>query len=124
MILVFIVNLVVGLLVGVSGIAGFLLPIFYIGVVNLQPVEALALSFSAFIVSGTLGSLNYHKKNLLDVRTSIIISIGSVFASILGVKANLLIPATTMQTILYTVVLLSGLSILLRKNKEREKNLN
>lgn len=123
MALVFLANLIVGLLVGISGIAGFLLPIFYIGVMNLQPVEALALSFSAFIISGTLGSVNYYKKGLLDIKISIIISVGSFIASIFGVRANLLIPEKTMQMILYIVVLLSGLSIIFRKNRERERKI-
>ncbi|WP_367569442.1 sulfite exporter TauE/SafE family protein [Lacrimispora sp.] len=119
MIIVGIVNLIVGLLVGVSGIAGFLLPIFYVSVMKLNTVEALALSFSAFIVSGVLGSINYYKARLLNVRTALIISAGSFIASFLGVKANLLIPEYIMQKVLYIVVLLSGLSILLRKNKDK-----
>lgn len=119
MILVGIVNLIVGLLVGVSGIAGFLLPIFYISVMGLNTAEALALSFSAFIVSGVLGSINYYKEKLLNIKTALIISVGSFAASFLGVKANLLIPEQIMQKVLYIVVLLSGLSILLRKNKDR-----
>lgn len=119
MILVGIVNLIVGLLVGVCGIAGFLLPIFYVSVMGLNTAEALALSFSAFIVSGALGSINYYKEKLLDIKTAMIISAGSFAASFLGVKANLLIPEHVMQKVLYIVVLLSGLSILLRKNKDR-----
>ncbi|MFD1671335.1 sulfite exporter TauE/SafE family protein [Agrilactobacillus yilanensis] len=121
MILVFIVNLIVGVLVGLSGIAGFLLPIFYIGVMHLGTVEALALSFAAFIVSGVLGSLNYYRHKLLDVKTAGIISIGSFFASFLGVKANLLIPEHVMSIILYCVVLFSGISILVRKDKPHQQ---
>lgn len=121
MILVFIVNLIVGLLVGLSGIAGFLLPIFYVSVMHLDTVEALALSFSAFIVSGVLGSFSYFRHKLLNVKLASIISVGSFFASFLGVKANLLIPEHIMSLILYLVVLFSGFSILLRKNKEQPK---
>lgn len=121
MLLTIIINFIVGVLVGVSGIAGFLLPIYYISVMNLRSVEALALSFTAFIVSGALGSFNYYKKNLLNLRIAIILSIGSFFASFLGVKANLLITEQIVQIILYTMVLLSGISILIRKNKENQK---
>lgn len=116
MILVLLVNLIVGVLVGLSGIAGFLLPIFYIGILHLNTVEALALSFAAFIVSGLLGSLNYYRHKLLDVKLASILSIGSFVASFLGVKANLLIPEQVMSVILYGVVLCSGISILFRKN--------
>ena len=92
MFLVFLANIIVGVLVGLSSIAGFLLPIFYTSILNLGSVESLALSFSAFVVSGILGSRSYYKKNLLNLKLAIIISIGSFFASFLGVKANLLIP--------------------------------
>jgi len=121
MMVVGIVNFIVGLLVGVSGIAGFLLPIFYVSVMQLNTVEALALSFSTFIVSGVSGSINYHKAKLLNIKTALTVSVGSFAASFLGVKANLLIPEHIMQKVLYIVVFLSGLSILLRKNKDREE---
>ena len=44
------VNLVVGLLIGLTGVAGFLLPMFYAGSMNLPVAESLALSFAAFVV--------------------------------------------------------------------------
>ena len=124
MIYVFIVNLIVGILVGMSGIAGFLLPIFYISIMKLNITESLSLSFMAFIVSGILGSINYYRSKLLNLNVAIIISIGSFFASIIGVKVNLLIPEQIMQVILYLVVLFSGLSILLRKDKVKDKDAN
>ncbi|GAF41719.1 hypothetical protein FC83_GL000013 [Agrilactobacillus composti DSM 18527 = JCM 14202] len=116
MILIAIVNLIIGLLVGISGIAGFLLPIFYVSVLHLGTVEALALSFAAFIVSGLLGSFNYYRHRLLNLRLASILSIGSFLASFLGVKVNLLIPEDLMRIILYCVVLLSGIMILCRKD--------
>ena len=47
-----------------------------------------------------------------------ILSAGSYVGALAGVKINLLIPEDTMKIILYLVVLLSGISILLRKDKE------
>ncbi|MCI9213551.1 MAG: sulfite exporter TauE/SafE family protein, partial [Ruminococcus sp.] len=52
-------NLVVGGLVGLCGVAGFLLPMFYTAGLGMNVSEGLALSFAAFIVSGALGSWNY-----------------------------------------------------------------
>ena len=54
-------NLLIGAFVGLCGVAGFLLPMFYTSVLKLDVAESLALSFAAFIVSGILGSVNYQK---------------------------------------------------------------
>ena len=45
-------NLVVGAFVGLTGVAGFLLPITYTSLLGLDTTEGLALSFGAFILSG------------------------------------------------------------------------
>ncbi len=112
-------NLVVGALVGLCGVAGFLLPMFYTASLGMSISEGLALSFAAFIVSGVLGALNYQKAGNLDVKFGLKLSIGSLLGAVAGVKLNLLIPEEKVQMLLYLVVLLSGISILLRKDKER-----
>lgn len=110
-------NLVVGALVGLTGVAGFLLPIVYTGPLGMGVTEGLALSFAAFIVSGALGAVNYNKAGNLDIPFGLRLSMGSLVGAILGVKLNLIIPESTVKIILYVVVLLSGFSILLRKDK-------
>lgn len=110
-------NLVVGAFVGLTGVAGFLLPIVYTGPLGLSVSSGLALSFAAFIVSGTLGSFTYYKAGNLDLPFSIKLSIGSLAGAILGVKLNTIIPEEQVKILLYIVVLLSGISILLRKDK-------
>lgn len=112
-------NLIVGGLVGLTGVAGFLLPIVYTGPLGMGVTEGLALSFAAFIVSGVLGSINYKKAGNLDIPFGIRLSIGSFVGAVLGVKLNLVIPESTVKIFLYVVVLLSGISILLRKDKEK-----
>lgn len=118
--LMLIVNLLVGLCIGFTGIAGFLLPMFYTGFLGMPAANALALSFAAFLISGVLGSVNYYKSKNLDIRTAMILSAGSFIGALVGVKINLLIPEDIMQIILYIVVLASGISILLRKDKKKE----
>ena len=109
-------NLVVGAFVGLTGVAGFLLPIVYTGPLAMGVTEGLALSFAAFIVSGALGSVNYKKAGNLDISFGIRLSIGSLAGAILGVKLNLVIPESIVKVILYVVVLLSGISILFRND--------
>lgn len=117
------INAVIGALVGVSGIAGFLLPVFYTSVMKMGAIESLALSFAAFVVSGTIGSLNYYRNKALNIKFASILSIGSFVAGFLGVRANILIPDDIMKTILYMVVLLSGISILFRKDVDKDREL-
>ena len=78
--------------------------------------QGLALSFAAFILSGALGSFNYKKAGNLDVSFGLRLSAGSMAGVVLGVKLNLIIPEEQVKILLYVVVLLSGISILLRKD--------
>lgn len=112
------VSLAVGLLIGWSGVAGFLLPLFFAGYMGLPVVSALAVSFFDFAISGVLGSWNYARKGNLDLRTSLVLGTGSLVGALAGVGLGLLIPARTTKLLLYLVVLLSGLSILFRRDRE------
>ena len=98
-------NLVVGAFVGLTGVAGFLLPIVYTGPLGMGVTEGLALSFAAFIVSGALGSVNYNKAGNLDIPFGIRLSLGSLAGAVLGVRLNLIIPESTVKVILYVVVI-------------------
>ena len=64
-----------------------------------------------------LGSVNYKKTGNLDVRFGLKLSVGSLVGAVFGVCLNMLIPESGVKTLLYTVVFLSGISILLRKDK-------
>lgn len=113
--LILTVNLLVGLCVGLTGVSGFLLPMFYSGFLEYPSAISLALSFATFLISGILGSVNYYRSRNLDIRIGCILSVGSFVGALLGVRLNLLIPETWIRTILYLVVLGSGLSILIRE---------
>ncbi|MGF7057684.1 sulfite exporter TauE/SafE family protein [Brassicibacter mesophilus] len=115
-------NLVVGTLIGISGIAGFLLPLIYVGVLNIPLRNSLALSFISFLVGGIFGTYSYWKLGNINMKFAKLISIGSIIGAIVGVRLNMLIPADTAKLVLYIVVLLSGISILLRKNSDDQKH--
>lgn len=117
----FLGNFIVGGLIGICGIAGFLLPMMYAGLLGFSVGQSLALSFLAFFVSGVIGSVNYHKQGNLDIRFSLILGAGSFAGGLLGVKLNALVTPSQAKLLLYLVVLLSGLSILLRKEKPAAK---
>lgn len=114
-------NIGIGGMIGLTGIAGFLLPMLYSGFMGMPAAQGMALSFFAFLISGVLGAWNYYKAKNLDVRLALVISAGSLVGAAAGVRLNLLIDEAIVKIILYLVVLLSGISILLRKDKEKEE---
>lgn len=71
-------NFAVGICIGLTGIAGFLLPMFYSGFLGMGSAVSLAYSFSAFLISGILGSVNYKKSGNLDLKTGVYLSAGKL----------------------------------------------
>ena len=116
-------NAVVGGLIGICGIAGFLLPMLYTGGLGFSVDEALALSFLAFLVSGILGSWNYRRAGNLDIPMAVKLGLGSLAGAILGVFLQAMIAKETAKALLYLVVLFSGISILVRMYGDRKKPL-
>lgn len=114
------VNFSVGLSVGICGIAGFLLPLFYIEVMHTSTILALALSFISFVIAGILGSYSFYKNGYLNIKITIWLSIGSVIGAIIGVAVNHSIPENIVKIILYFVVLVSGISIIRGQLRERK----
>ena len=119
-VIIILANLLVGGMIGLTGIAGFLLPMLYSGFLGMSASQGLALSFFAFLISGVLGSYNYYKAKNLDLKLALIISAGSLIGAALGVWLNLLIDEEIVKRILYLVVLASGISILFRKEKKED----
>lgn len=114
-------NGVIGGLIGICGIAGFLLPMLYTGALGFSVEQSLAFSFLAFLVSGILGSVNYKEAGNLDIPMSVRIGMGSFAGAVAGVFLQAVISKSAAKTILYLVVLLSGISILCRMWNEKRK---
>lgn len=108
-------NLGIGGLIGISGIAGFLLPILLSGFLGMALPDALALSFLSFLTSGVLGAWSYRREGNLDLPMALPLCIGSLAGALAGVWLNLLIPQNAAKLLLYTVVLLSGISVLFQR---------
>ena len=53
----------------------------------------------------------------MDLKFGVLVGIGSIAGAVLGVRLNFMIPLTTAKMFLYLVVLASGLSILVKKDK-------
>ncbi len=110
-------NLIVGAFIGISGIAGFLLPILYTGAFGLMVADSMTMSFAAFLVSGIIGAYFYFRSGDIDIPISLKMGAGSLVGSLLGVFFNSLVPVLLAKCALYIMVLLSGASLILRKQK-------
>lgn len=108
-------NFGIGGLIGISGIAGFLLPILLSGFLGMALPDALALSFASFLTSGALGAWSYKREGNLDLPLALPLCAGSLAGALAGVRLNLLIPVDMAKILLYAVVLLSGISVLLKR---------
>lgn len=122
LLIISIANALVGTSIGICGIAGFLLPILYTEILHYTVDQALAYSFLAFLVSGVLGSISYHKAGNLAISTSLKLGAGSLIGALAGVCLQALIAKNTAKEILYIVVLISGVSILLRMYSDKKKS--
>lgn len=111
-------NLIIGVLLGMSGISGFLLPLIYVGFLGMPLHDSLALSFLSFAVSGIIGAYSYWKSKNMDLKLALFLNIGSLPGAFLGVQINVLISDFLAELLLYLFILLAGLSILFKKNNE------
>ena len=114
-------NALVGWSIGICGIAGFLLPMLYTAALGYSVELALAASFLAFLVSGVIGSVNYYKAGNLAVRECLKLSAGSIIGAYFGVILQGMIAQSAAKTILYLVVLVSGISIMYRLWQEKNR---
>lgn len=114
-IVVFVGSLLVGMSIGWCGIAGFLLPVLFMNYCGLDSNAALFISFLCFSISGLLGAKNYAKRGELPVQQGMLLGISSLFGSVAGAMLGQYFVSGYMKTILYCVVLFSGISILFQE---------
>lgn len=110
-------NLFVGVLLGISSIGGFLLPLIFVGFLDLPLRDSLALSFLSFAVAGLIGAYYYWKSGNMDVKLAMYLSIGSIPGALIGVKLNVLIPDHTAKLLLYLFIFVSGVALFLKSKK-------
>lgn len=119
----------VGLAIGWTGVAGFLLPVLFIDYNGMSGNESMFLAFLCFLVGGIIGSLRYRREGLLDAGSLLPLAISSLLGALSGAMINSLFRESTVKIVLYAVVLVSGISILIRpifdkRGNREERNLS
>ena len=101
----------VGLCIGVCGVAGFLLPIFFLSVCGYTSAQSLFLSFGCFLISGLLGAWNYRKRGELPAGAALPLGLSALAGSLAGALIGQFFVSAHVRTVLYAVVLVSGVMI-------------
>ena len=115
----------VGLSIGLCGVAGFLLPLLFIGYAGYTPSKRLFISFCCFLISGAIGAWTYYRRGEMPLKIALPLGLSSLAGSTAGAVIGQLWVGKAIQTVLYVVVLISGLAIfvqewLIRKSPKRE----
>lgn len=105
----------VGLCIGWCGVAGFLLPILFMGKCGLSPSQSLFLAFLCFAVSGMIGSAGYSKRGELPKKAAWILGLSSLAGSLAGALLGRQYVSAYIKIVLYLVVLISGIMILVQE---------
>ncbi len=111
-IFILIINLIIGILIGISGIAGFLLPLTYVGFLNFEPTLSLCLSFLAFLTSGVVSSIYYYKKQMLRLEIGKYIAAGCIIGSTIAIYLSNFMSQEIVKILMYIVVLISGMRLI------------
>ena len=122
LLLIALVALSVGVSIGICGVAGFLLPIFFLGVCGFNASESLFLSFGCFLISGALGAWNYNKRGELPAKAALPLGISSLCGSVTGALVGQFFVSSYVKAVLYCVVLISGIMIFVQEFLGRKKN--
>lgn len=106
---IMLVNVAVGAFIGMTGVAGFLLPIYYMSVCKFNLMQSLVLSFSAFVGSSSIGTYYYYKTKLLDMKLVKKMAVGNIIGAIVGALSISYIPSNIAKITLYSIILISGI---------------
>ena len=119
---IFIFNSIIGILLGATGIGGFLIPIFLLNVLHFDIAQSYSMSFLAFSVAGILGAYFYWNTNNLDIKTAIIISLGSIPGAFLGVFLNRIVSSDVAEIVLYSFITITSLYSLIEGKLDKKRS--
>lgn len=99
---------VVGVLIGMVGVGGVLLPPSLVALGDLTANEATATSTWAFVFTGVVGTLAYGWRGAVPWRMLVRLAIGVVPAAFLGALVNAMLPASVVLLGLAALTLFVG----------------
>lgn len=110
---------VVGVLIGLVGVGGVLLPPGLVAVGGLSPSEATATSTWAFLFTAVIGTVVYAWRGVIPWGMLWRLAVGVVPAAFLGARVNALLPAPVVLLALAALALFVGVHQLLPGSRGR-----
>lgn len=111
--------LMVGTMIGCTGIGGLLLPPCLLYIAGLDVHTAMATSMLSFVFTGAAGAISYARQGSIDFRVVGWLIAGIVPASILGAWTNRILSASLLTLLLTAVILASGIHALVSSGPKR-----
>ncbi len=117
------VSSLIGFVIGVCGVSGFLLPIFLINYCGFAAASGLFISYSCFLAGSAIGVRNYYRRGEVPMETALPLSLSSLGGAVCGAVIGRFFVSEHIKTVLYAVVLISGVMIFLQDlMNSRRKN--
>ena len=104
-------GLAVGLLVGLTGVGGILIPPALILLSGLEPHEAMGTALASFLPLGLVGTFMYRRLGHVDWSQAVPYMLGGL-AALPGAMVNARINASPLVMLLASIILFAGLCVL------------
>jgi uncharacterized membrane protein YfcA len=121
LLLLIVATFVLGIVLGLSGYGGFLVPPLLVALYGYDPRTAVALALLAGVVPALLGAHLYHRAHRTPRSLVLWLCAGSVPGIVLGRLASAVVPDRWLQVLIGLAVLVAGIALVLRQLRQHQR---
>ncbi|HIV66658.1 MAG TPA: sulfite exporter TauE/SafE family protein [Candidatus Mailhella excrementigallinarum] len=112
MLLLFLLSIVIGVIVGLTGMGGILAIPAIILLAKASPHAAMATALASFLLTGVIGTLNFRAMGVLERKNWMPLCLGGLPFTFAGAWLNACFPASLLLFLLGCIIILAGVSAL------------
>lgn len=112
MLLLFLLSIVIGVIVGLTGMGGILAIPAIILLAKASPHAAMATALASFLLTGIIGTLNFRAMGVLERKNWMPLCLGGLPFTFAGAWLNACFPASLLLFLLGCIIILAGVSAL------------
>ena len=105
------ISALIGFVIGICGVSGFLLPLFLMNYCGYPPAYSLFISYCVFLIGGAIGVRNYYARGEVPMNIALPLGTASLAGAFCGAWVGRFYISSHISTVLYTMVLISGIMI-------------